>query len=94
MASFIALRSDHAGIAWPIIQFWGSWLGTVKRERRKADRKLVAGSYVCDHGRNVNPAVGSNPAQAVTLVTSALVEALNGIAIEGLPSTSLGLCAH
>src|SRR5262249_8871558 len=33
--------SDHASIAWPVIQFWGSWLGTVKRDRREADRKLT-----------------------------------------------------
>src|SRR5262252_4022120 len=59
--------SDHANIAWPVIQFWGSWLGTVKRERREADRKLVAGCYLCDRGRNVNPDSGINPAQAVEL---------------------------
>src|SRR5215831_17335626 len=59
--------SDHASIAWPVIQFWGSWLGTVKRERREADRKLVAGCYLCDRGRNVNPDSGINPAQAVAL---------------------------
>src|SRR5215471_21491613 len=59
--------SDHASIAWPVIQFWGSWLGTVKRERREADRKLVAGCYLCHRGRNVNPDAGINPAQAVAL---------------------------
>src|SRR5499427_667554 len=59
--------SDHASIAWPFIQFWGSWLGTVKRKRRKADRKLVAGCYLCDRGRNVKPDAGINPAQAVAL---------------------------
>src|SRR5262245_25628790 len=59
--------SDDASIAWPVIQFWGSWLGTVKRERREADRKLVAGCYLCDRGRNVNPDSGINPAQAVAL---------------------------
>src|SRR6516165_9878964 len=40
--------SDHASIAWPVIQFWGSWLGTVKRKRREADRKLVAVARVRD----------------------------------------------
>src|SRR5262249_32100942 len=59
--------SDHASTAWPVIQLWGSWLGTVKRERREADRKLVAGCYLCDRGRNVNPDSGINPAQAVAL---------------------------
>src|SRR5215469_9132671 len=59
--------SDHASIAWPVIQFWGSWLGTVKRERREADRKLVAGCYLCHRGCNVNPDAGINPAQAVAL---------------------------
>ena len=44
--------------------FWGSWLGTVKRERREADRKLVAGCYLCHRGRNVNPDAGINPPQA------------------------------
>src|SRR5215467_11672967 len=57
--------SDHASIAWPVIQFWGSWLGTVKRERREADRKLVAGCYLCHRGRNVNPDAGINPAPTV-----------------------------
>ena len=46
---------NHASIAWPIIQFWGSWLGTVKRKRREADRKLVAGCYLSDRRRKVNP---------------------------------------
>jgi hypothetical protein len=59
--------SDHASIAWPVIQFWGSWLGTVKRERREADRKLVAGCYLCHRGRNVNPDAGINPAQGQIL---------------------------
>src|SRR5262249_466961 len=59
--------SDHASTAWPVIQFWGSWLGTVKRERREADRKLVAGCYLCDRGCNVKPDPGINPAQAVAL---------------------------
>src|SRR5262245_24520117 len=59
--------SDHASIAWPFIQFWGSWLGTVKRKRREADRKLVAGCYLCDRGCNVKPDAGINPAQAVAL---------------------------
>src|SRR5262249_6387279 len=59
--------SDHARIAWPVIQFWGSWLGTVKRERREADRKLVAGCYLCHRGRNVNPDAGINLSQAVAL---------------------------
>jgi len=54
--------SDHASIAWPVIQFWGSWLGTVKRERREADRKLVAGCYLCDRGHNVNPDADINSA--------------------------------
>jgi len=47
--------------------FGGSWLGTVKRERREADRKLVAGCYLCDRGRNVKPDAGINLAQAVAL---------------------------
>src|SRR5215467_11794276 len=47
--------------------FGGSWLGTVKRKRREADRKLVAGCYLCDRGRNVKPDAGINPAQAVAL---------------------------
>src|SRR5262249_7214945 len=85
--------SDHASIAWPVIQFWGSWLGTVKRERREADRKLVAGCYLCDRGRNVNPDAGINPA-LLHWVIGALVEALNGIAIEGLLSRSLRLGAR
>ena len=50
-------------------------LGTVKRERREADRKLVAGCYLCDRGRNVNPGPGIDPAQAVALG--------NRLAIEG-----------
>src|SRR5215468_6419838 len=58
---------DHASIAWPVIQFWGSWLGTVKRERREADRKLVAGRYLCHRDRNVNPDAGINLPQAVAL---------------------------
>jgi hypothetical protein len=33
---------------------WGSWLGTVKRKRREADRKLVAGWYLSDQRRKVN----------------------------------------
>jgi hypothetical protein len=66
--------SDHASIAWPVIQFWGSWLGTVKRERREADRKLVAGCYLCDRDRNVNPDAGINPA-LLHWVMGALVEA-------------------
>src|SRR5262249_32456419 len=52
-------RSGGASIAWPVIQFWGSWLGTVKRERREADRKLVAGCYLCDRGCNVKPHAGN-----------------------------------
>src|SRR5262245_13087593 len=88
-----AFVSDHASIAWPVIQFWGSWLGTVKRERREADRKLVAGCYLCDRGRNVNPDAGINPA-LLHWVIGALVEALNGIAIEGLLSRSLRLGAR
>src|SRR5215471_9870704 len=67
MASLHCVLSDHASIAWPFIQFWGSWLGTVKRKRREADRKLVAGCYLCDRGRNVKPDAGINPAQAVAL---------------------------
>src|SRR5215470_5527867 len=59
-----AFVSDHASIAWPVIQFWGSWLGTVKRERREADRKLVAGSYLCDRGRNVNGVVDAPDAES------------------------------
>src|SRR5262245_9955418 len=70
--------SDQASIAWPVIQFWGSWLATVKRERREADRKLVAGCYLCDRGRNVNPDAGINPTQAVALGNGAL----NGIALK------------
>src|SRR5215813_9787167 len=73
--------------------FGGSWLGTVKRERREADRKLVAGCYLCDRGRNVNPDAGINPA-LLHWVIGALVEALNGIAIEGLLSRSLRLGAR
>src|SRR6266481_8773399 len=34
--------SDHASVACPVIQFWGSWLRPVKSEHRKVDRKLVA----------------------------------------------------
>ena len=45
---------NHASIAWPVIQFWGSWLGIVKRKRREADRKLVAGCYLSDRRRKVN----------------------------------------
>src|SRR5215831_5570256 len=86
--------SDHASIAWPVIQFWGSWLGTVKRKRREADRKLVAGCYLCDRGRNVNPDAGINRRRLLHWVIGALVEALNGIAIKGLPSRSLRPCAH
>src|SRR5262245_44590279 len=85
--------SDHASIAWPVIQFWGSWLGTVKRKRREADRKLVARCYLCDRGRNVNPDAGINPA-LLHWVIGALVDALNGIAIEGLLSRSLRLGAR
>ena len=85
----IVYVSDQASIAWPVIQFWGSWLATVKRERREADRKLVAGCYLCDRGRNVNPDAGINPMQG------ALGNgALKGVAIEGLPSRSLRSCAH
>src|SRR5262249_129955 len=77
--------SDHASIAWPVIQFWGSWLGTVKRERREADRKLVAGCYLCDRGRNVNPDA-SIRRRPLNWVIVALVEALNGIAVKGFSS--------
>src|SRR5262249_51094562 len=66
--------SDHASIAWPVIQFWGSWLGTVKRERREADRKLVAGCYLCDRGRNVNPDSGIIRRRPLHWVIVALVE--------------------
>jgi hypothetical protein len=88
--------SDHASIVWPVIQFLGAWLGTVKRERREADRKLVAGCYLCDRGRNVNPDAGINPQSGSGRhwVIVALVAALNGIAIEGLPSRNLRRCAH
>jgi len=58
---------NHASIAWPVIQFWGSWLGTVKRERREADRKLVAACYLCDRGPNVNPDAVINPTEAVAM---------------------------
>jgi hypothetical protein len=77
--------SDHASIAWPVIQFWGAWLGTVKRERREADRKLVAGCYLCDRGGNVNPDAGINPQSGAGRhwVIVALAAALNGIATEG-----------
>src|SRR5437764_8681056 len=63
----LALRlrnSDHASVAWSVIQFLGSWLGTVERERREADRKLVADRYLCERGRDVNPHGEINPAQA------------------------------
>ena len=76
--------------------FGGAGGGTVKRERREADRKLVAGCYLCDRGRNVNPDAGINPESGAGRhwVIVALVEALNGIAIEGLPSRNLRSCAH
>src|SRR5215813_13173116 len=66
--------------------FGGSWLGTVKRKRREADRKLVAGCYLCDRGRNVKPDAAINPAQAVALG--------NRRSREGLPSRSLRPCTH
>src|SRR5262245_62533117 len=67
--------SDHASIAWPVIQFWGSWLGTVKRERREADRKLVARCYLCDRGRNVKPQPASIRRRLLHWVIGALVGA-------------------
>src|SRR6266446_4984668 len=82
----LCIRSrEHRVAGHPIL---GSWLGTVKWERREADRKLVAGCYLCDRGRNVNPDAGINSA-LLHWVIDALVEALNGIAIGGLPSRSL-----
>src|SRR5215813_1215789 len=41
--------------------FGGAGGGTVKRERREADRKLVAGCHVRHRGRNVNPDAGIDP---------------------------------
>src|SRR5215470_2282357 len=84
----LVYASDHASIAWSVIQFWGSWLGTVKRERREADRKLVADRYLCDRGRNVNPA------QPVALGNRRSRRSVEWRAIECLPSRSLRPCAH
>src|SRR5262245_41771902 len=35
--------SAHASIAWPVIQFWGSWLGTLKRGASRGRPKTGCG---------------------------------------------------
>jgi hypothetical protein len=73
----------------------GSWLGTVKRERREADRKLVAGCYVAAAATSIQmpTSIRRRPLQWVIV---ALVEALNGIAIEALVTDLYprAQCAH
>ena len=83
MASLHCNEFAHASIAWPVIQFWGSWLGTVKRKRREADRKLVAGCYLSDRRPQGQPSTTSitkfdGPPQTRGAVISDRDRAING----------------